>query len=122
MIEVPESFRRMPRWWADPLGLAWLDSLPERAQVRCRRWGLSVDGPAVHGSNALVLPVRRGEQRFVLRLAPPGDDVAAEVAALRVWDGRGAVRLYDADEADGATLLERLDYERTLAGEPLDNA
>ena len=122
MIEVPESFRRMPRWWADPLGRLWLDALPERVQIRCRRWDLRVDGPVVHGSNALVLPVRRGEQSFVLRLAPPGDDFAAEVAALRIWDGRGTVRLYDADEADRAMLLERLDSERTLAGEPLDYA
>jgi streptomycin 6-kinase len=122
MIAVPVSFRRMPRWWTDSAGRDWLDSLPERVEVRCRRWGLSVDGAVMHGSNALVVPVRRGDQPFVLRLAPPGDDVAAEAAALRVWDGRGTVRLYDADEVDRAMLLERLDGERTLAGQPLDDA
>ena len=122
MITVPESFRRMPRWWSDTAGREWLESLPERVEVRCRRWGLRVDGSVMHGSNALVVPVRRGEERFVLRLAPPGDDVAAEAAALRMWDGRGTVRLYDADEVDRAMLLERLDGERTLADEPLDDA
>src|SRR6188472_1587462 len=122
MITVPESFRQMPRWWSDTAGPEWLDSLPERVEIRCRRWGLRVDGSVMHGSNALVVPVRRGDQDFVLRLAPPGDDVAAEAAALRMWDGQGTVRLFEADEADRAMLLERLDGTRTLAGEPLDDA
>ena len=122
MIAVPESFREMPRWWADPAGQTWLEFLPERAEDRCRRWGLSVDGAVMHGSNALVVPVRRGAQPLVLRLAPPGDDVVAEAAALRVWDGRGTVCLYDVDEGDGAMLLERLNGRRTLAGEPLEYA
>jgi len=122
MIVVPGSFREMPRWWADPVGQSWLESLPERAENRCRRWGLSVDGAVMHGSNALVVPVRRGAQPLVVRLAPPGGDVVAEAAALRVWDGRGTVCLYDVDEGDGAMLLERLDGRRTLAGEPLEYA
>ena len=122
MITVPQSFRRMPRWWIDSTGREWLDSLPDRVEARCRDWGLSVDGAVMHGSNALVVPVRRGEEPLILRLAPPGDDVAAEAAALRVWDGRGMVRLYAADVGKRAMLLERLDGGRTLAGEPLEDA
>ena len=33
MITVPESFRRMPRWWSDTAGREWLDSLPERGTM-----------------------------------------------------------------------------------------
>jgi streptomycin 6-kinase len=83
---------------------------------------MRVDGAVVHGSNALVVPVRRGEERLVLRLAPPGDDVAAEAAALQVWDGRGTVRLHAFDAGKRAMLLERLDGGRTLADEPLEEA
>lgn len=122
MITVPSSFRAMPRWWHDDAGRDWLDELPARVAARCAAWGLAVDGEPAHGSNALVVPVRRAGARWALRLSPPGDDVAGEVRALRVWDGRGTVLLADADEADRAMLLERLDGGRSLAGEPLDVA
>ncbi|SDT45922.1 aminoglycoside phosphotransferase family protein [Microlunatus soli] len=119
LITVPESFREMPRWWHDVAGRDWLDALPDLVSAQCRRWDLDRDGPVMHGSNALAVPVRRHDQRLVLRLAPPGDDVAGEAAALRIWDGRGTVRLFDVDHADRAMLLERLDGTRTLRSEPL---
>ncbi|MGC5168817.1 aminoglycoside phosphotransferase family protein [Luteimicrobium sp. DT211] len=116
---VPASFRAMPRWWRDDDGRDWLDGLPALVDAQCETWGLAVDGEPWHGSNALVVPVRRGDERLALRLAPPGDDVADEVRALHLWDGRGTVRLVDADIPARATLLERLDGSRTLADEPL---
>ena len=51
-------------------------------------------------------------------MAPPTDDVAAEVAALRFWDGRGTVELVDADVPHGASLLGRLDSRRALSRRP----
>ncbi|MFC8732505.1 aminoglycoside phosphotransferase family protein [Luteimicrobium sp. NPDC057192] len=119
VLTVPESFRAMPRWWHDDAGRTWLDALPALVDARCETWGLVVDGEPWHGSNALVVPVRRGGEPLALRLAPPGDDVAQEVRALGLWAGRGTVRLVDADLEARATLLERLDGSRTLEGEPL---
>lgn len=104
MIEVPASFRRMPRWWGE--GADWLDALPVLVDEQCGRWGLTPTGELRHGSNALVVAVHRGPERLALRLSPPGDDVASEVAALRWWDGRGTVRLVDADPDRRAQLLE----------------
>jgi streptomycin 6-kinase len=121
VISVPQSFREMPRWWGGN-ERDWLERLPGLAEEQCSRWGLAVDGPVLHGSNALLVPVRRGDQPAMLRLAPPGDDVAAETAALRHWDGRGAVRLLDSDLENRATLLERLDHTRSLQGEPIREA
>lgn len=119
MIEVPQSFRDMPRWWHDEAGRDWLDRLPALVSENCRQWGLTVDGPVLHGSNALVVLVHQGSLPASLRLAPPGDDLAAETAALIHWDGRGVVRLLDVDLAKGASLLERLDHTRSLLTEPL---
>jgi streptomycin 6-kinase len=119
-VTVPASFRAMPRWWRE--GTAWLDSLPRLVAQQCRAWGLTVDGAAAHGSNALVIPVRRGGRPFALRLSPPSDGVAGHVAALRYWDGRGTVRLVACDPTANALLLERLDAGRSLAGEPLATA
>lgn len=121
-IDVPESFRAMPRWWQDTRGRAWLDELPALVARQCASWSLTVDGPVLHGSNALVVPVRRDDEVCVLRLSPPGDRVDREAAALRWWDGRGTVRLLDADEERRTLLLERLDVTRTLHDAPLDEA
>lgn len=119
MITVPPSFLGMPRWWRDAAGREWLDRLPELVDEVCVRWRMRVDGSPMHGSNALVVPVLREREAFALRLTPPGDDVAAEAHALRFWDGRGTVRLFDGDEERGAMVLERLDGSRTLGAEPI---
>ena len=49
---------------------------PPRASRRAVR-PLAADarGDVRHGSNALVVRVRRGDERLALRLSPPGDDV-----------------------------------------------
>ncbi len=116
-VELPPAYLESPRWWTE--GRDWLDGLPERARRRCQRWGLLRDGEPMHGSNALVLPVLRGEEPLALRLSPPDDRSGAELVALRFWAGRGTVALLDADPADAAMLLERLDGHRTLGSEPL---
>lgn len=111
MIMIPSTFLAMPRWWHG--GQNWLAQLPGLVESQCRVWRLEVAGEPWHGSNALVVPVRRGTEALALRLTPPGDNVASEVAALRFWNGRGTVRLLDADVA-AVTLLERLDGARSL--------
>ncbi len=110
----------MPRWWHE--GPDWLDALPETVRALCQRWRLTRDGAVSHGSNALVVPVRRGGERLALRVTPPDARTVDEIRALRFWNGRGTVRLVDADPAVGASLLERLDSERSLARLPLDEA
>lgn len=123
MIEVPGTFRAMPRWWhATPEERQWLTDLPDLVGAWCERWRLKVDGRPRHGSNALVVPALRDGLPVVLRLTPPGDDVAALVEALRFWRGHGVVAVLAADPAGGALLLERLDPDSSLAHEPLDVA
>ncbi|TCM49323.1 aminoglycoside phosphotransferase family protein [Kribbella sp. VKM Ac-2568] len=110
MIELPQTFLDMPRWWTD--GKAWLEGLPAAVQAQCEAWNLQVDGELAHGSNAIAVPVERDGESLILRMSPPGAEVLDQVRALQWWDGRGTVRLYDADAGRGAMLLERL-------GEPL---
>jgi streptomycin 6-kinase len=118
MIELPEGFLRMPRWWTE--GADWLSDLPQAVQRQCAQWSLEIDGPIAHGSNAIVVPVVRGGQSLALRMSPPGDEVTRQVQALRWWDGRGMVLLYDADVETGAMLLERL--STPLTTRPVDEA
>jgi streptomycin 6-kinase len=118
-VTVPPSFAAMPRWRAE--GSRWLTALPRKIDMQCDRWGLRIVGPAAHGSNAIVMPVDRNGEPLVLRMTPPGPDVAELVRALRFWDGRGTVRLILDDPHAGAMLLERLSVE-SLATTPLDEA
>jgi streptomycin 6-kinase len=117
VIEIPAGFRMMPRWWQD--GTDWLDALPDLVADQCGRWDLTPEPDVRHGSNALVVPVRRGCERLALRLSPPGDDVAREAAMLQFWDGRGTVRLLDADPERRALLLEWISPGRPLADLPV---
>lgn len=112
----------MPRWWHDQPGREWLDQLPVLVTERCGRWDLRIEGEPLHGSNALVVPVPSEQGAAMLRLSPPGDDVAVEAAALRWWAGRGTVRLYDVDVDSRAMLLERLSRSRSLQSVPLTEA
>lgn len=95
---------------------SWLDHLPKRAEQVICEWDLVVDGAPLHGFCSLVVPVRAGTTRAVLKLTFDGDDASEfEALALQLWGGRGTVRLLRADPGRRAILLERL-HQRDLAG------
>ncbi|MGG2459033.1 aminoglycoside phosphotransferase family protein [Streptomyces sp. RGM 3693] len=99
---------------------AWLAALPELVQQRLDAWELTLD--RVHapgGGSSLVAFVRQQDGTpAALKFPVPGRAAAQEAAALRVWDGWGAVRLLRADEASGALLLERLQGSVSLRSLP----
>jgi streptomycin 6-kinase len=96
-------------------GRAWIAALPELLDRLCRNWRLHVeDGVAGRGYHGVVVLVRRGAERCVLKLTWPAERTVAEAGALTAWRGRGAVLLLEADLEAGALLLERLDPTRTL--------
>lgn len=119
-IVVPASFRREPRWWND--STAWLDGLPQLVREQCERWSLTVDGPVHHGSNALVVEVRRGQTPYALRLAPPEEDLEAMLIALNFWAGHDTVEVAETDLDRRALLLERLDANQHADDLPTDDA
>lgn len=93
----------------------WLRSVPGIVQQAADQWHLEVDdGELMHGAFAVVVPVHRGDEACVLKVRQLTQAVAAEALALSAWDGRGAVRLLDADPGAGVLLLERLNPRRTL--------
>ncbi|MER7623485.1 aminoglycoside phosphotransferase family protein [Streptomyces sp. NPDC126503] len=118
MIEVPEEFARAQAAYNGAAGRAFVAALPGRAEEFLERWGLRVTGPPMHGAASLVLPVVRGRGPAVLKLQLLDEETEGEPAALRAWDGRGAVRLLDHDPATGTMLLERLDAGRSPARLP----
>lgn len=121
-LTVPESFAA--GFDADDAeGAAWLAALPALTESFLERWDLTVDGPLMHGVCALVVPVRRPSgEPAVLKVSWPHDEARHEALALRLWDGDGAVRLFDHDDEAWTLLLERLDPATTLRQVPIDEA
>ena len=110
------SFTRGLEWWRDvPGGAAWLESLPSIVELCAERWSLTV-GAALEGQN--VSHVRAVELAdgtpAVLKINSAEEESEREPDALRLWDGRGAVKLLGYEESVRALLLERC-----LPGTPL---
>jgi streptomycin 6-kinase len=110
-----EGMRRYPR----PGRLEWLAALPDTVRELAGRWSLRLGEPYRPGGQcSWVAPARDGLGRdLVLKVGWRHDESADEAAGLRVWGGRGAVRLYDAHVtgSTGALLLERCRPGTTLA-------
>src|SRR5579875_2105786 len=90
-------------------------------QTYLDRWSLRLDGAVIAGNNATVQPVRTADGTpAMLRLEPGSEHYATELLTLRLWNGHGAVLVYDYDEADCVMLLERLDHSRNLEPLPVE--
>ena len=119
-MRIPQAFAAGVIHEHGRAGRDWLAELPAKFEHYCGLWGLEPQGEAWHGYLGLVFPVRRGSELAALKLTWLDEETRDEAAALRVWDGRGSVRLLEAQS--GVLLLERLQAERSLADEPLDSA
>jgi streptomycin 6-kinase len=118
VIDIPEELAAAQTKYNGEAGRAFIARLPELAADFLDRWDLTIDGDGrpMHGVSALVLPVIRADRTpAVLKLQLLDEESVGEPIALRVWDGDGAVRLLDHDEATGTMLLERLDPTRMLS-------
>ncbi|MFT3663327.1 MAG: aminoglycoside phosphotransferase family protein [Gordonia sp. (in: high G+C Gram-positive bacteria)] len=110
-MRIPEGLqarRRLGPDWA-----AWVDVLPRRCDDLLAEWRLTPVGEPLHGFASVVVPVRGADgAAAMLKVGFDGaEETAQEHLALRIWDGDGAVRLYRADPARRALLLERLGAE-----------
>jgi len=76
------------------------------------RWDLVPDGAAIVTPAARLLPVRRGGDAAMLRIATHPEAKDGGVL-MRWWDGTGAARVLAMD--DDALLLERAQGTRSLA-------
>jgi streptomycin 6-kinase len=110
----------------------WLAALPGHIQDVIERWDLTVetDSPLLHGYCGVVIPVRRADGGpAMLKVGFVDDYTRGEATGLRVWNGQGAVRLFESDmtldpapdAGVGALLMERLDPERSLHQVPDDD-
>lgn len=121
--DIPDEFIGWQRARHGPnLALALRDEIPRRVNAACARWELVRQaGVPAFGDTALVFRVERSGQSLALKVPATLDGLADEIAALRMWDGQGMVRLHASDLDVGACLLESLG-PRTLNDLPLRDA
>jgi len=82
----------------------WLVQVPELIASVTDAWDLHITAVAnrIDGFG-MSIPARRESERVTVRIAYPDAFLADETAALRAWNGNGAVRIVEADER-GAQL------------------
>lgn len=121
-FELPRRLVRSVEEYADeaPRRRAWLASLPGVVDDLARHWGLSLGRPFQPGGEVAWVAPATGPhgERLVLKAGWRHVEALHEADGLRVWDGRGAVRLVDAlDQAEtSALLLEACEPGTPLAG------
>lgn len=105
---IPAAFARTIRAVHGAAGVAWLDQLPALMAEMAQRWHVQVGPPFALSYNFVAPGVRDDGLPVVLKLGIPSPLLEREIAALRIYAGRGAVRLLEAEPARGCLLLERL--------------
>lgn len=114
MIIVPAELAAHHTRHNGEAGRQWIKALPQLVERLCVEWGLEIEqADPLHGYLGIMVPVMRDQESYMLKVSSLEDTAAAE-AALRAWDGNGAVRLFEARPEVGALLLERLDSQRSL--------
>jgi streptomycin 6-kinase len=95
-------------------GREWLNDLQQLLDLCAERWSLEIGDPFELSYNYVAAAARADGSPVVLKAGVPNKELTSEVAALRAYDGRGAVRLLDADPELGVMLLERIAPGETL--------
>jgi streptomycin 6-kinase len=108
-LDLPTEFVRLNEADAE-----WLGGLAGLVERLAGRWSLTVGEHFPGIAYNYVAPARRAgadgrATACVLKVSRRIGEAANEIAALRLWDGRGAARLIAADAAIGALLIERVE-------------
>jgi streptomycin 6-kinase len=104
--------------WIDgsPEGRAWLREIPGRVAACSSKWALTLGAPYKDSFVSIVYPATRDDgSHAVLKIQYPHRESDHEHEALRLWNGNGAVQLFDYDEEHHALLVERCEPGLTLA-------
>ncbi|MGW7514029.1 aminoglycoside phosphotransferase family protein [Streptomyces sp. NPDC054796] len=105
---IPDSLPVVTTMRRHASGREWLARLPGLIRELALRWEVELDAPFHGGSCSWAAPARTADGgSAVLKVTWPHPEAEHEGEALRLWDGRGAVRVYAADAEHYALLLER---------------
>ncbi|GAA2095799.1 aminoglycoside phosphotransferase family protein [Streptomyces albiaxialis] len=104
----PQTLPVMTEMRRTESGREWLAGLPALVERMREQWELRLGAPYHGGSSSWVAPVERADgSPAVLKVTWPHREAVPEGPTLRLWDGRGAVRVHAHDPEHYALLLER---------------
>jgi streptomycin 6-kinase len=103
-------------------GPAWLDALDDTVAYCAAKWELTLGEPYdARFSFAAPVTARDGTEA-VLKIDFPDIETEQADAALRLWNGDGAVRLFESDRDRRALLIERCRPGTPLTGHSTPDA
>jgi streptomycin 6-kinase len=120
-VDLPQYFITTIRNTFGERGSGFLNSLPGLVDEASRRWNLTKLQTVPNLSYNYVAfaqrPISgsRQPEEVVLKIGVPDRELTSEMTALHFLNGRGTVRLFDADQDLGMFLLERLRPGEMLA-------
>jgi streptomycin 6-kinase len=82
--------------------------LPAILAACAEQWAITVGPPFSLSYNYVAAATRADGTPAVIKVCTPTGEFATEAEALRLFDGRGAIRLLEVDREREAMLLERL--------------
>ena len=103
-------------------GAKWIANLSQIVETAVTRWSLTLESPFEPLAYNYVAPATGADGvQLVLKSGVPCRELNTEIAALRHWNGAGAVRLIEADCDNGLLLLERAEPGTPLFEVPDDD-
>lgn len=105
MFQIPAALKWLEN---SSKGREWLRRLPSHVAACADKWALTLETPYQQSFVSIVFPARLADgSPRVLKIQYPHPESDHEEEALRFWNGKGAVRLFDYDPEQHALLLER---------------
>ncbi len=129
-FELPPKFRQTIQNVFKEDGDKFLFDLPNLVDEASHRWNLKDIQPVPNLSYNFVAFATRSERSgeaaqskgsVILKIGVPNRELTSEMAALRLFDGKGAARLLNADEERGMFLMERVRPGEMLASLKIDD-
>lgn len=117
MLVLRDSFIQRVNSAFGTVGAEWLKSLPSILEQISQKWDLTLLEMYADMSYSFVAKVgHKDGTQYVLKLGAPHKELFTEMEALKLFDGKGSVKLIRLDNKLGALLLELL-----VPGKPIIN-
>lgn len=114
-MELQEKFVQSVRLYFNLQGEEWLNKLPEIIHYCEMKWSLKMKEPYSLSINYVAPAVMADGRDVVVKICIPGKGFQDELEALRLFDGKGMVKLIEYDQENGIFILEKLSPGATLA-------
>jgi len=100
-LDLPPVFVKNVTQAFAPQGEKWLADLPNLLAEVAHRWDLTLGEPFLLSYNYVCAVTRADGTPAVLKIGVPNRELTSEIKALRVYTGKGACRLLEAELTRG---------------------